>query len=651
MKGAQLLSLSDVVLVVEDDEILATLERSILEEEGLATHWARTGQDALRHLRECRPRLVVLDFSLGDMTGLEVVRAHQPMPPFIVATGVGDERIAVELMKLGARDYLVKDAQFVENLPMIVRRILRDLDQEARLARAELELEESRARLAFALEATGNAYFEVDLTSGEGSLSEGMLRRLGYAPAEVAFGPDWWKPRIHPEDREGVQERLAQMLTSDEAFELEYRFASADGSYRWILDRARVGGRNAEGAATRLTGIWTDVTERRRAEAALRDAEKAESLTLMAAGIAHDFNNRFQTLLSNLELAQIGLDPTGRPALALQRAQVVLRESAQLAARILEFTGRSFRRPERLDPRRVLQEQATDLVALAHDFPQARLRIAPVLEVPPVEGDPLQLAQVLRAIVQNGLEALEGPGEVEVTLSIARLEASDLDTPTWVELPEPGLHLCVEVRDNGAGMSPETLVRVGDPFFSTKADGRGMSIPAARGILRGHGGGLWLASEPGVGTTVRAYFPAAEGTPSRELPPLEVAAAPPPKGRLILLVDDEADLREAISEVLTDVLGFEVIQASDGVEGLEAFRARADEIALVLMDAKMPRMGGTEAFQAMKQLRPGARALLCSGYGEEFGLATAQTYGFLGFLKKPFGIATLKEAIEQALSA
>jgi CheY-like chemotaxis protein len=298
----------------------------------------------------------------------------------------------------------------------------------------------------------------------------------------------------------------------------------------------------------------------------------------------------------------------------------------------------------------VLQEQATDLVALSQAFPQARLRIAPTREVPPVEGDEAQLAQVLRAIVQNGLEALEGPGEVTVYLSTVLLGASDLDTPTWVERPEPGLQLCVEVRDSGAGMSPETLARVGDPFFSTKAAGRGMGIPAARGILRGHGGGLWFASEPGAGTTVRAYFPAAEGTPSRELPPQVVQAASAPRGRLILLVDDEADLREAMAEVLTEVLGFEVIQAADGVEGLEAFRARADEIALVLMDAKMPRMGGTDAFQAMKQLRPGARALLCSGYGEEFGLATAQTYGFLGFLKKPFGIPALKEAIEQALS-
>lgn len=639
---------SDRVLVVEDDALLASLERAILEDEGIPTHWARTGREALEHLRTCRPRLVLLDFSLGDMTGLELVRAHQPMPPFIVATGAGDERIAVELMKLGARDYLVKDARFTDTLALVLRRVLKDLDTEARLARAEQDLAESRERLAFALASTGMIHWEADLVTGEATLSEGAAAVLGYEPGSFTPSLAWWEARIHPEDLAAVKANMAAAIGSGGVTEGEYRFRGGTGAYLWLHGRGRVVAWDGEGRPRRLAGFWSDVTERRRAEESRRQAEKAQSLTLMAAGVAHDFNNRFQAILSNLELAHHALPPGAAAQAALERAMAVLQGTAKLSARILSFTGRGFRQPESLDLPELLRRIQGDLEVRVARVPGAALRCS----IPPgplrLEGDPDQVAQVAQALVQNGAEALAGPGTISLRIGEAVLEEGDLLQGHWIERPAPGPSLVLEVSDAGPGVDPDVLGRLGDPFFSTKGQGRGLGLAAARGILRSHRGGLQVLPGAEGGSCFRAWFPRPEGAPAPAAPEIQPAA---PRGHALLLVDDETDLREAMAEALADLLGYPVLQAADGVEAVEVFRAHSEDIALILMDAQMPRMGGTEAFEAIKRLRPGARALLCSGYGEAFGAATAKSYGFLGFLTKPFRLAELKAAVEKALTA
>lgn len=642
------LMLSERVLVVEDDPALAALERAILEDEGIPTHWARTGREALDHLRNCRPRLVLLDFSLGDMTGLELVRAHQPMPPFIVATGAGDERIAVELMKLGARDYLVKDARFTDTLALVLRRVLKDLDTELRLARAEQDLAESRDRLAFALASTGMIHWEADLVTGEVTLSDGAAAVLGYDPEAFTPSLGWWEERVHPEDLPAVKANMATGIGSGTVTEGEYRFRSGSGAYLWLHGRGRVVAWDGDGRPRRLAGFWSDVTERRRAEDSRRQAEKAQSLTLMAAGVAHDFNNRFQAILSNLELAHHALAPASAAQVALSRAMAVLEDTARLSARILSFTGRGFRQPEPLDLGELLRGMQGELEARVARFPGAALQCRIPAGSLPLEGDPDQLGQVVQTLVQNAAEALPGPGRVDLRIGEAILDAADLLEGHWIERPVPGPSLVLEVSDAGPGLEAEVLDRLGDPFFSTKGPGRGLGLAAARGMVRSHRGGLQVLTEPGSGSRFRVWLPRPEEAP---IDPVPQALPAVQRGRTLLLVDDEADLREAMAEALTDLLGYPVLQAADGVEAVDLFRLHGEDIALILMDAQMPRMGGTEAFEAIKRLRPGARALLCSGYGEAFGAATAKSCGFLGFLTKPFRLAELKAAVEKALAS
>lgn len=642
---------SELLLVVEDDSALAQLVQAILEDEGHSSHWVRNGREAMEYLAECAPKLVLLDYTLPDMTGLELVDAVEEMPPFLVTTGSGDERVAVELMKRGAREYLIKDANFVEFLPAVVRRILHDLETEDRLAKAEAQLRESQEQLRLVLERTNNIFWEWDLENGRYTISDQGYRLLDYEQGEITPDVETWKAHLHPDDLGPMMKLLQGHIEgASPAFESEFRLRKKFGGWAWVLSRGQVVSRSPEGRALRISGIMTEISQMKRAEEAIRQAEKSGSLSLMAAGIAHDFNNQFQALLGNLELAQHGVEATSREGRALARAVEVLKNAAQLSQKILDFTGRSFRQIQRIHPAELLSEQEPELRKVAQAFPAAQLRMEIPAQLPAIEADAGQVVQILRNLLQNGFEALHGhSGIVTLEAELRILESQDLELTGWVERPGAGPHLCLRVVDSGGGMEKETLSRAGDPFFSTKASGRGLGLAATRGILRSHGGGLWIASEPGKGTTICACFPVAEGAPAFLPAPSSQHQEGDFQRKTLLLVDDEDPLREVMAEAIRDVMGFPLLEARDGLEGLEVLKAHADEIALVLMDAKMPRMNGIDAFQLMKEIRPDLKSILCSGYSEEFGLSTAQSFGFLGFLKKPFSLSALKEAIEKAL--
>ena len=507
------------ILVIEDDLGLADLIREEFTLRGWSTAHCASGKEALAWLASHEPTLVLLDYSLPDMTGAALLE-QVALPAFIVTTGAGDERIAVEMMKKGALDYLVKDGLFLDTLPRVVELAIHHVGTERRLAQAEARLRETRE--------------------------------------------------------------------------------------------------------------------------SLRRAQKMESLGLMAGGIAHDFNNLFQGLQGNLEGA-LRTAPEGSQRAFLDKALAILARASTLTHRMLDFTGKGFRKSQWLEIGAVLQ---AGLEALPTDSgPGVKVEVEPGL--PALEGDENQLGQVLSAFLRNALEAQKfAGGPIRLAASLSRPEASG--PGVWVQVPpsfEPAI--CVTVADAGTGMTKEVLERAFDPFFTTRKSGRGLGLSAALGILRGHDAGLWVATAPGQGTTFRIYFtPATDRTEAPE--PL---LTDHPRQRTILLVDDDEDLQETLGEFLRDILGYPLLQARDGFEAVSLYRQEQARIGLVLMDATMPRMAGPEAFKAILQLNPQAKGILCSGFSEEIGTRTAHDCGFLGFLKKPFPLKTLEEALTRALGS
>ncbi|WP_291270752.1 response regulator [Geothrix sp.] len=382
-----------------------------------------------------------------------------------------------------------------------------------------------------------------------------------------------------------------------------------------------------------------DLTEFRRVEGALAKAHKMESLGMLAGGLAHDFNNIFQVMVANLEMARSSAPGESPVRSYLDRLQAGLDRASNLSRDILHCSGGDLRRPESLD--------LSSLVAGVLD--QVGLGVTRDLAtvLPRVMMDPVLVGRVVEGLVTNALEANSAPGAVRVRTFMRQVTSVELAAGHWPEPVEPGLYAVLEVTDQGDGIDAATLPRIFDPFFSTRDMGRGLGLPAALGILRGHRGGIQVESIPGAGSVFRGYFPSPESLETPTVPPADGL----PTRNLVLLADDEAELRSVLAEMLQEWFGLEVVCASDGQEALEIFNHRPEAFDLVFLDATMPRMNGVEAFRRMRQVRPGLPGILCSGYALPASREQAVAEGFADFLKKPFTSKELREILDRVLTS
>jgi CheY-like chemotaxis protein len=266
-------------------------------------------------------------------------------------------------------------------------------------------------------------------------------------------------------------------------------------------------------------------------------------------------------------------------------------------------------------------------------------------DLPRVLVDPLLVSRVVEGLVTNALEASSAEGAIRLRTCVRTLTPRDLGTGHWPEPLEPGTYVVMEASDQGHGIDQATLPKIFDPFFSTRDLGRGLGLAAALGIIRGHRGGIQVESLPGVGSVFRVYFPSPEG---QEVAPM-VAGLDVRARNLVLLVDDEAELRAVMAEMLQDWFGLDVVSAADGQEAVEVSTQRPEAFDLVILDATMPRLGGVEAFRAMRAIRPGLPGILCSGYALPASRDQAIAQGFADFLKKPFTSNELEALLDRVM--
>ena len=403
--------------------------------------------------------------------------------------------------------------------------------------------------------------------------------------------------------------------------------------------------RSRSSEITAAVAIGVDITERQQIEARLVQAQKQESLGALAGGLAHDFNNLLTGILGYLELARDDVgDPDHPVAELIDLAQGAARRATQVTRQMLAFSGGGTFVIDTLDLASVVSQTLPMLTAALR---KATLVTELDANVAPIEGDVGQLRQLLINLVTNAADALvDATGVVTVrvgaqhlALSLPALSVDEEDVPR-------GDYVVLTVADTGSGIDARIRGRIFDPFFSTRFVGRGLGLPAVRGIVRGHHGHMRIESEAGRGTLVRVFLPVAARRDDEMLTPLE--PVPDVARRRVLLVDDEPGVLYVASQALVRA-GFEVITASTGRDALARIGERADDIGLVILDLTMPDLDGRATLVELRKLRPSLRVVLTSGYSEQEALREFADGTLAGFLQKPFSPHMLIDCVTRAI--
>jgi len=462
-------------------------------------------------------------------------------------------------------------------------------------------------------------------------VSNTWLDLLGYARDEVVGRP-FINFLAEASARKFRQEDWPALIASDVLEPHDYRIVTKDGTFLDVVAAARVE-RDEAGTFMHVLGGLTDVTQRKQAEEALRQAQKIEAVGQLTGGVAHDFNNLLAVIIGNLDLLRRRL---GTDAKLLRLAESALegaQRGATLTQRLLAFARRQELKPEAVELPRLLQGM-TELLQRSLG-PQIEVETRFPLDLPPVHADAHQLELAVLNLAVNARDAMPDGGKLEI-----RATATFLGDGNQAQLT-PGPYVRLALTDHGEGMDAATLARATEPFFTTKGVGKGtgLGLSMVHGLAAQSGGKLVISSVPGDGTTVELYLPATirrpEAQPAAERTP-EVDAMEP----LHVLAVDDDPLVLANTAALLEDLGHTVCLAASGEEAIERL-ATDSAIDLVITDQLMPGMTGSQLGRRIRLGAPGMPILIISGFGE-FSEGDARHFHLLA---KPFDRSALAQAM------
>jgi len=388
--------------------------------------------------------------------------------------------------------------------------------------------------------------------------------------------------------------------------------------------------------------VIRNITEKRRLEQQVLQSQKMESLGTLAGGIAHDFNNILAGILGYASFLKAKISPGDvffKYVDTIERSAV---RAADLTSKLLAFTRGDTVNYKPLNINKLIRET----LEIIHHTIDKSIRVETKLDetLPTIVGDSGQIQQVVMNLCVNARDAMSSGGMMIIASEKAVVTAADSWRPVDVKT---GTYLKVSVSDSGIGMDKDLLARIFDPFFTTKAKGQGsgLGLSVAYGIVKGHEGFITVDSEPGSGSVFSAFFPVSGRPEEQETWPVRVLRG---SNELIFVVDDEADIRSFISEVLKSH-GYRVLLAASGDQAIEIYKQSARDIDLVILDMIMPGMGGEETFLKMKEINPHIRALLSSGYSQDGRAGEILSKGVKGFIQKPYDFNRLLAKLRQIL--
>lgn len=628
------------VLIIEDDPVDAELVLRELKRGGFHPEWVRveTEGEFLAEL-EKNPDVILSDSKLPLFDGIEalhLLRKRGLDIPFILVSGRLGEDAAVEAMKSGACDYLLKDR--LARLGEAVRRAIdeRKLRSEKTWAIGALRQSEERYRLVS--ETSSDYVYSLRLCQDGATqcewITEPFKRITGFDREEInRLG---WMTLYHPEDRALISQHT-DLLRAGASDSMDVRIVHKNGSVRWmrVFERPvteQADDRAADGSGGRIYGAAQDITVQKQLEEQLIQSQKMEAIGQLAGGVAHDFNNLLTVICGYGDLLK--KLPELRPE-AYEYTEEILRaakRAALLTRQLLAFGRRQILQPKTVDLNAVMTDVEKLLRRLIGE--DVELRIVSGADPAFVRIDPGQIEQVLMNLAVNARDAMPRGGTLTIETANVDFDRSQAGEK---QISGGGSHVMLSVTDTGTGMDADTAARAFEPFFTTKDPGKGtgLGLAMAYGIVTQSGGDIRVTTEAGHGTTFRIYLPRVEPQPDaeEEAAPSELLALK--HAETILVLEDEPSLRALMCQVLAQD-GHKVLDTGDPEEALSLCERHSEQIGLFVTDVVLPKLSGIQVAERVARICPAIRIIYTSGYPGRVQIPAALRSFGTEFFEKPF---------------
>jgi PAS domain S-box-containing protein len=572
---------------------------------------------------------------------IEILKKQNYTVPFVIMTGHGDERIAVEMMKLGARDYLVKDHSLLEVLPQIMEQVFTQLTTEKKLLEVRQALHESEERFKLLFNSGTDAIFVQELINGKAGnlieVNEIACQRLGYTREELL---QMSLSQVEFLEDSDVESSLKKNLLANKHFLYEAVHVTKSSKEICVENNAHLIELDGKSA---VLYISRDITQRKQLEFQLRQSQKMEAIGKLAGGVAHDFNNLLTAIMGYSELLLIKMGQEGPYREIILEIKSAGERAASLTQQLLAFSRKQMMKPRLVDINRIVSSMGKMLKRIIGEDIQLTSQLEPHPQK--IKADPGQLEQIIMNLSVNAFDAMPRGGILTIkTENITVTEEESKRIPS----SEPGRFVCLSIFDNGLGIEKKVIPHIFEPFFTTKKSGTGLGLSVVYGIVKQHNGWIYVDSKPGAGSTFNVYFPALdvgeeEGVEQQTSPGEFVG-----NGEKILFVEDEAGVRKVAVNALRDY-GYEVMEAETAWQGLDIFKKQKGNIQLVVSDIVLPDRSGIELTMEISAAQPGIKVLLTSGYSDQRAKWSEVVKEGIPFLQKPYSLGDLLKHVQEVL--